>query len=94
MAVAFDGKRADFSGMCSFPSQVAIDQVLHKTFVEVNEEGTEAAAVTSVTMVATSIAPPEKKFRMIVDHPFFFVIRDNNTGLIFFMGSISDPKWE
>jgi serine protease inhibitor len=92
LEVAFDGDKANFGGMCPIPPNVCIGEVKHKTFVEVNEEGTEAAAVTSVTMVATSMAPPDKEFRMIVDRPFFFAIRDNQTGLILFMGVILDPK--
>lgn len=92
MEVAFDIEKANFGRMCPVPPNVCIGEVKHKTFVEVNEEGTEAAAVTSVTMVATSMAPPEKEFRMIVDRPFFFAIRDNRTGLILFMGVVLEPK--
>jgi serpin B len=69
-----------------------ISEVKHKTFLEVNEEGTEAAAVTSVQiesiMMARPIQPP---FQMIVDRPFFCAIRDNQTGSVLFMGSIIDP---
>jgi len=69
-----------------------ISEVKHKTFLEVNEEGTEAAAVTSVqieyAMMARPIQPP---FQMIVDRPFFCAIRDNQTGSVLFMGSIIDP---
>jgi len=65
--------------------------VKHKTFAEVNEEGTEAAAATSIEMRVTSVMRPPKTFRMIIDHPFFFAIRDNKTGTILFMGSIVDP---
>ena len=93
MGVAFDDQRADFGAMCPIPPNVWIEQVKHKTFVEVNEEGTEAAAVTSVEMGATA-APmePEPPFKMVVDHPFFCAIRDNETGTILFMGAIVDPK--
>jgi len=67
--------------------------VKHKTFADVNEEGTEAAAATSVEMSVTSVMRnPPKTFRMIVDHPFFCAIRDNRTGSVLFMGSIVDPK--
>ncbi|MFB2895042.1 serpin family protein [Aerosakkonemataceae cyanobacterium BLCC-F50] len=85
MGVAFQNQ-ANFSNMTL--EQVQIDQVKHKTFVEVNEEGTEAAAVTSVAMTrGLSIG-----FKMIVARPFFCAICDNQTGTILFMGSIVDPK--
>ena len=83
MGVAFGGG-ADFGGMCS--NGVSISRVLHNTFVEVNEEGTEAAAATIVEMMKSSL--PQ---RMVVDRPFFCAIRDNETGAILFMGSIFNP---
>jgi serine protease inhibitor len=89
MDVAFD-RRADFSNMTE--EDVLINQVKHKTFVEVNEEGTEAAAATSIGMVLTSAAIPQTTFEMVVDRPFFCAIRDNQTGTILFMGSIREPK--
>ena len=92
MSVAFDGGRANFRGMIESAQNVYISQVKHKTFAEVNEEGTEAAAVTSTEMRATSAMRPRQKFQMVVDHPFFCAIRDNTTGTILFMGSITDPK--
>ncbi|MFN6525671.1 serpin family protein [Nostoc sp. ChiSLP03a] len=88
MGEAFSNK-ANFSGM---GKNFAISQVKHKTFVEVNEEGTEAAAATSVGIVATSARQEPEPFRMIVDRPFFCVIRDNQTGNILFMGSITEPQ--
>ncbi len=87
MGTAFSG-RADFSGLSSVPVQ--IDQVKHKTFVEVNEEGTEAAAVTSIGIRATA-AMPSQPFNLVVNRPFFCVLRDNSTGTILFMGAIVDP---
>jgi serpin B len=81
--------RANFSNMTS--ASVFIDEVKQKTFVEVNEEGTEAAAVTSVVM-AVSDQIGEEPFQMMVDRPFFCAIRDNQTGTVLFMGSIRDPK--
>jgi serine protease inhibitor len=90
MAQAFDANSADFSGMVE-AQRAFIGKVKHKTFAEVNEEGTEAAAVTSVEMVATSMAGPRRRFRMVVDRPFFCAIRDNQTGTVLFMGSIVDP---
>ncbi len=91
MEAAFDPQRANFAGMCSTSpgANVFIGEVKHKTFVEVNEEGTEAAAVTSGGMRVTAFIPP---FTMIVDRPFFSAIRDNQTGTILFMGTIFDPK--
>jgi serpin B len=90
MGVAFDPDRADFSGVVQDSGKAFISRVKHKTFAEVNEEGTEAAAVTSVEMRATS-ARLEKTFRMIVDRPFFCAIRDNKTQTLLFLGSITDP---
>jgi serpin B len=71
------------------PSRLRIDLVKHKTFVEVNEEGTEAAAVTGV---AITRGISDEMIEMIVDRPFFLVIRDNQTGTILFMGSIVEPE--
>ena len=81
---------ADFSNMTS--ASVAINEVKHKTFVEVNEEGTEAAAVTSVGVALTSAQMPEGPFQMVVNRPFFCAIRDNQTGTVLFMGSLREPK--
>ncbi|MBD2561284.1 MULTISPECIES: serpin family protein [Nostoc] len=88
MEEAFSDK-ANFSGM---GKNFAISQVKHKTFVEVNEEGTEAAAATSVGIVATSLREEPEPFRMIVERPFFCAIRDNQTGSLLFMGSIIEPQ--
>ena len=91
MEISFDRDRADFSQMKVPPPNLAIDRVKHKTFVEVNEEGTEAAATTSVGVVATSAREIEEPFNMRVDRPFFCAIRENRTETIVFMGSIIDP---
>ena len=90
MATAFDPQRANFGEMYakSAGPNVFIGEVKHKTFVEVNEEGTEAAAVTSGGMHVTSYVPP---FSMTVDRPFFCAILDNQTGTILFMGAIVEP---
>ncbi|MEM9922967.1 MAG: serpin family protein [Cyanobacteria bacterium P01_D01_bin.50] len=80
---------ANFSAM---GTDLKISEVKHKTFVEVNEEGTEAAAVTSIGIRAMSaIIPAQEPFRMIVNRPFFCAIRDNQTHSILFMGSIVEP---
>lgn len=80
--------QADFSQM---GQNFQISEVKHKTFVEVNEEGTEAAATTSVGVTAVSATVNQQPFQMIVDRPFFCAIRDNQTGSILFMGAILDP---
>ena len=89
MRQAFDFHSADFSAMADEP--LFVSEVKQKSFVEVNEEGTEAAAVTTGTMRATAVFRPEKPFEMIVDRPFLFVIGDNQTKSILFMGVIYDP---
>lgn len=87
---AFDPGSADFSAMAD--ERISISEVKQKSYVAVDEEGTEAAAVTTGMMRANSIQmnqPPP--FRMIVDRPFFFVIADRQTQAILFMGIVSDP---
>lgn len=85
---AFDAQLANFSGISEQP--LFISDVVHKAFVEVNEEGTEAAAATGIIMRTTSIGPPPKTFR--ADHPFIFLIRETASGKILFMGRICDPS--
>jgi serine protease inhibitor len=87
MEAAFS-RQANFTGMGA--GALKIDEVRHKTFVEVNEEGTEAAAVTAVTMMRASFVP-KRRFTMVVDRPFFCAIRDNQSGAILFMGLIVEP---
>jgi serpin B len=86
MGIAFEPGLADLSGIGGQPGDLYIDQVKHKTFLEINEEGTEAAAATSVGIRTVSLPP---SFR--VDRPFFFVIREALSGSILFMGRIMDP---
>ena len=80
---------ADFSAMADEP--LFISEVKQKSYVEVNEEGTEAATVTTGIMRATAIFQPLEPFEMIVDRPFFFVISDKETQSILFMGVVYDP---
>ena len=93
MEVAFDPQHADFSRMLprSFlrETNVFISKVVQKTYVDVDEQGTEAAAATGVMMVQTSSYHPEPE--MIVDRPFITAIRDDRIGLILFLGQINDP---
>ncbi len=90
MAVAFDADRADFTGMRD-ERDLFLEKVHHKAVVEVNEEGTEAAAVTSVQVGITSVQQPRPPFKMIVDRPFFFAIRDTRTGMVLFTGAVVEP---
>jgi serine protease inhibitor len=83
------GAKADFSGMGGEPGLVYLSHVIHKAFVDVNEEGTEAAAATAV-VASRAPGPPQPTFR--ADHPFVFVIRDNRSGAILFMGRLSNPS--
>jgi serine protease inhibitor len=80
---------ADFSGMSS--SRLFLSQIKHQSFVEVNEEGTEAAATTTGVMALASIRNQPQPFQMIVDRPFLFVISDEATKSILFMGAVFDP---
>lgn len=89
MPTAFT-ENADFSAMFTDNTKAAITNVKHKTFVEVNEEGTEAAAVTGVTVGATSVMIDEP-YNMVFDKPFFYLIRDNSSGTILFMGEVVEP---
>jgi serpin B len=91
MGIAFDGGQADFSRMTSTDADLYISKVVHKAVVEVNEEGTEAAAVTDISIGVTAVRPEQERFRFIADHPFFFVIHDDRTGSIIFVGVLNDP---
>ena len=92
MKTAFDDRpgNADFSGISSRP--LYISAVRQRTFVEVNEEGTEAAAVTGMSVPPSGLEEnPPPPFEMIVDRPFLFLIADEQTGTILFMGIIFEP---
>jgi len=86
MTDAFGGAKADFSGMTG-RRDLFIGMVIHQAQVEVNEEGTEAAAATAVKMKRTSVPAA-----FVADHPFLFLIRDKQTGSILFMGRVVNPK--
>jgi serpin B len=91
MPRAFRG--ADFSGMVEDPGEpLEIGAVVHKAFVDLNEEGTEAAAATAVMVqLAAAVTPrPVPVFR--ADHPFIYLIRDTRSGSILFLGRLADPK--
>ncbi|MGI5908182.1 MAG: serpin family protein [Christensenellales bacterium] len=88
MPDAFSDTDADFSGIAEGAS---IKDIRHKAFVDVDEKGTRAAAVTSVEMRATAVEEPQKPFSMTVDRPFLFAIAQERSGTILFMGSVVDP---
>jgi len=90
MTLPFDANAADFSLM-SRDEQLFISAVVHKAFVDVNEQGTEAAAATGVIMAPTAAPIQEEPPVFRADHPFVFLIRDNRTGCIVFMGRLLDP---
>lgn len=99
MKEAFDPKMADFSGMASRETMrragnLYISAVIHKAYVDVNEEGTEAAAATAVTVTLSAVRPipPTPPIIFRADHPFMFLIRDNRSGSILFLGRVTNPS--
>lgn len=91
MPDAFDDVKADFSKM-NGRKDLYISKVIHQAFVDVNEEGTEAAAATAVAMSVGGVMMPEQEKRFVADHPFMFLIRDVRTGSILFMGRVMNPE--
>jgi len=89
MSDAFNHEKADLSGMDGKKDNLFIGVAIHKAYVDVNEEGTEAAAATAVGIQTTSMPAPTPVFR--ADHPFLFMIRHNSTGAILFMGRVVNP---
>lgn len=79
---------ADFSRMVE-GGGLAISEVKHKSYLDVNEEGTEAAAATAVAVV--ELAAPVERFTMNINRPFFFAIQENTSGMILFMGALHEP---
>jgi len=101
ISLAFSPSQADFSGINGqeppHEESLFLSAVLHKAFVDVNEEGTEAAAATAIAMAPTaasptSTPPPIPIFR--ADHPFLFAIRERKSGAILFLGRMTDPTGE
>jgi serpin B len=89
MAVAFAPGQADLSGLNGGREPLWIAFVKHKAFVRVDEEGTEAAAVTAVGAAGSAMPPKPIPFQ--ADHPFLFLIRDVRSGTVLFMGRVADP---
>ncbi|MGH7739487.1 MAG: serpin family protein [bacterium] len=90
MPLAFDGKSADFSGIDG-AQDLYISEVIHKAYIDVTESGTTAAAATAVVVTRDSIAPMEAQESFAVDYPFIFLIVDNATNTVLFMGRIENP---
>lgn len=90
MKLAFEPGRADFSGM-STSSSFVISAVIHKAYVQTDEEGTEAAAATGVTMRATAVLARHEPKQFRADHPFVFAIVHRQSGAILFFGRLTSP---
>lgn len=93
MVLAFDPDRADFSGITGDPREedrIHISQARHKALIEVNEEGTEAAAASAVEFALKAARPPDT--RINIDQPFLFYLVDTDTRAILFMGRVMDPR--
>ena len=92
MGMAFDGQRAQFTRMINDSLRLFIGAVLHKTYLEVNEEGSTAAAATGVQMSAAATMHAREEFNLVFDRPFLTAIADEESGTILFLGTIGDPK--
>ena len=96
MPLAFKTKKADFTGIANPPvllDRLYMDDIFHKTFIRIDEKGTEATAATAVMMRnhMRSPPPPPPRAEFHADHPFLFFLRDVRSGMILFMGRVSDP---
>jgi serpin B len=85
----FDPDRAEFDGIAEQTERLFVERILHKTFVEVSEKGTKAAAVTSGEVGATSV--PEPPQEVVFDRPFAYLIRERNSGVVLFAGWLQRP---
>ena len=92
MEDAFNPRSANLTGIAKVEPDrnLYVDKASQDAYVKVNEEGTEAAAVTTIVVMADSLPPPPPRF--IADHPFIFIIQDDESGIILFMGRVSDPS--
>lgn len=90
MPAAFGGD-ADFSGI-NGRRNLFLSAVIHKAFVDVNEEGTEAAAATGVAVARLAVIRPDPVVEFRADHPFVFLIRHNRSGSLLFLGRVINPR--
>jgi serine protease inhibitor len=89
--IAFDSARADFQRITNNQPRLYVSDVLHKALLEVDEEGSTAAAVTGISIKATAIIQPKDTFNLVFDHPFVTAIVDTKTGVILFLATIAAP---
>jgi serpin B len=87
----FDAAKVDLSGIAGQPGELTVSAVVHKAFVEVAEEGTEAAAATGVVMRTTAFRPPERNVVFRADRPFVYLIRERGSGCMLFAGVVNKP---
>ena len=92
MGIAFDPELADFSRINGY-GNLFINRVIHQSFIQIDEEGTEAAAATIVEILETISTGPTGFF-MTIDRPYIFVIRERVYNTILFIGKITNPVWE
>lgn len=95
MQLPLDRQKADFTGIADPPKpadRLFIGDVFHKAFVKIDEKGTEAAAATAVVMPRGAGMPMKPPFELVADHPFLFFIRDHASGLVLFVGRVTDPS--
>ncbi|XP_020688967.1 serpin-ZX-like [Dendrobium catenatum] len=85
----FSWSAADLSGMCLESARLCVSSIHHKAAIEVDEEGTVAAAATAVTVMLMCYIPPVS---FVADHPFMFVLREDVTGVILFFGHVANPS--
>lgn len=95
---AFDSNKANFSGMYDAQKvpedyKLWLDDAIHQTFINVQEEGTEATAATAIEAVDSIALEPEQELEFKADHPFMFFIEDKRTGCILFMGKVENPEY-
>ncbi len=91
MTSIFDTAAADLSGIAGRPGELVVSAVVHKAFVEVAEEGTEAAAATGVAMKMTALRPPERHVVFRADRPFVYLVREKASGCVLFAGVVVKP---
>jgi len=91
MADLFDSKQADLSGI-SGQKDLFVSDVVHKTFIDVNEEGCEAAAATAMVFTTYCCNPDPPPPPFVADHPFIYLIRDNRTRTVLFIGKFTSPS--